>query len=246
MGGGASSERLDRRIDAYRRTLDVGVSVVLVVLTLPIVIVAAVGSAIVLGAWPFFVQSRVGLGGEPFRFFKVRTLPRSVPGYVDKHHLDLDAIPRFCRLLRKLHLDELPQLLLVLRGKMSLVGPRPEMAGLHDHLAPDFADLRTSVRPGCTGLWQVSAACTDLIGVAPEYDRAYLAERTLRLDLWVLGRTVLKMVGIGRSVTLADIPAWIGRRDRTTVIDLTDATQGEAALGRPAEAGLRLPAAAGR
>lgn len=57
--------------------------------------------------------------------------------------------------------------------------------------------MRTLVRPGCTGLWQVSEACTELISASPEYDGTYLARRTLRLDLWVLGRTALKMIGVG-------------------------------------------------
>jgi len=54
------------------------------------------------------------------------------------------------------------------------------------------------VRPGCTGLWQVSEACTGLISAAPEYDRYYLANRSLRLDIWVLMRTCVKMVGARR------------------------------------------------
>ena len=137
---------------------------------------------------------------------KVRTLPVDTPGYVDKHQLDHSRIPPFCRLLRRLHLDELPQLLLVLRGHMSLVGPRPEMAYLHDLMAPDFAELRTSVRPGCTGLWQISEACIDLISRTPEYDRYYLAQRSLHLDLWVLYRTALKMVGLGATISLDDVP----------------------------------------
>jgi lipopolysaccharide/colanic/teichoic acid biosynthesis glycosyltransferase len=199
------------RIDLYRRVLDVVVSTLLILVTLPVVIIAAVGSAASLRAWPFFTQHRVGRHGRLFRFVKIRTLPVDMPDYVDKHQLDMSRIPTFCRLLRRLHLDELPQLFLVLRGRMGLVGPRPEMAYLHDRMPADFAALRTSVRPGCTGLWQVSAACTGLIGEAPEYDRFYLARRALRLDLWVLAQTVRKMIGLGRTLTLDEIPAWAGR-----------------------------------
>jgi lipopolysaccharide/colanic/teichoic acid biosynthesis glycosyltransferase len=211
----------DRRTDARRRLLDVAVSSLLLLITLPVILLAALGSAISLRAWPFFTQERIGRHGESFRFLKVRTLPVDTPGYVDKHQLDTTRIPGFCLLLRRLHLDELPQLLLVLRGHMSLVGPRPEMAYLHRHMAPDFAELRTSVRPGCTGLWQISDGCTDLIGRTPEYDRYYLAQRSLQFDLWVLYRTALKMLGLGRTVTLRDIPPWASRDDEPDeVIDL--------------------------
>jgi lipopolysaccharide/colanic/teichoic acid biosynthesis glycosyltransferase len=180
-------------------------------------VLATIGSAVSLRAWPFFTQDRVGRNGQSFRLVKVRTLPVDTPGYIDKHQLDESRIPTFCRLLRRLHLDELPQLFLVLSGKMSLVGPRPEMAHLHERMYAEFADLRTSVRPGCTGLWQVSDACTDLIGQSPEYDCYYLAQRTLRLDVWVLSRTALKMAGLGGTVTLEDVPRWVGPAD--TLVD---------------------------
>lgn len=201
-----------------QRALDVTISLVLLLLTLPVLVIATLGSAISLRAFPFFVQQRVGRGGEPFSFLKVRTLPVETPSYIDKHRLDLDRIPAFCRLLRRLHLDELPQLLLVLRGDMSLVGPRPEMGTLHEDLPEDFAALRTSVRPGCTGLWQISEGCTDLISQNPEYDRYYLQQRSVRFDLWVLGRTALKMAGLGRTITLDDVPGWVV--SAPTVIDL--------------------------
>jgi lipopolysaccharide/colanic/teichoic acid biosynthesis glycosyltransferase len=211
------------RGDSYCRAFDIVVSAVLAIVTLPIVVVAALGSAIALRAWPFFSQDRVGKDGALFRFLKVRTLPTAVPTYIDKHHLVQDDIPAFCRLLRTLHLDELPQLYLVLAGRMSLVGPRPEMAYLHDGMQRSFASLRTSVRPGCTGLWQISTSCTELISEAPEYDAFYLTHRSLRLDLWVLGRTALRMTGIAGCVTLDDVPTWVvpaARRTHDVVVDL--------------------------
>ncbi len=208
------------------RALDITVSLVLLLVTLPVLVIATVGSALSLRAFPFFVQQRIGKDGQPFSFLKVRTLPVETPSYIDKHRLDLDLIPPFCRLLRRLHLDELPQLLLVLRGHMSLVGPRPEMASLHDDLPEDFAALRTSVRPGCTGLWQISDGCTDLISSSPEYDCYYLQQRSLRFDLWVLVRTALKMAGVAKTVTLQDIPRWV--LSASTVIDLRSADSSDA------------------
>jgi lipopolysaccharide/colanic/teichoic acid biosynthesis glycosyltransferase len=234
LGGGG---RARQRTDLYRRAFDVAVSAVLIPLTLPVLFMVVVGSAISLRAWPFFTQERIGRHGETFRFLKVRTLSPSVPSYIDKHELAEHSIPPFCQMLRTLHLDELPQLFLVLRGRMSLVGPRPEMGWLHDRMQPQFADLRTAVRPGCTGLWQVSDAHSELISASPEYDRFYLSHRTLRFDLWVLTRTALKMTGLSRCVSIGDVPAWVMPRATRIEMDLDAAAH---------EAPLRIPMSVGR
>lgn len=212
-----------KRLDVYRRAFDFIASAVLLLVALPVIAIAALGSALSLRATPFFVQHRVGRDGEQFRLVKVRTLPVGTPTYIDKHQIDTSRVPGFCRLLRRLHLDELPQLALVLAGRMSLVGPRPEMSYLHLDLPHDFAGLRTSVRPGCTGLWQISEACTDLIGYSPEYDRYYLAHRSLRLDVWVLLRTAAKMLGLARPITLRDVPAWVTPRPDPVEVLVLDA-----------------------
>ncbi len=236
----ASSIRLTRttdgRIDVYRRAFDILASALLLLVALPIILLAAVGSAISLRTWPFFSQGRVGRDGERFLFLTVRTLRADVPGYIDKHQLDQSLIPPFCRLLRRLHLDELPQLLLVLQGRMSLVGPRPEMGYLHNRMPRAFAELRTSVRPGCTGLWQVSVASTELLNESPEYDRFYLAHRSLRLDLWILWRTAINMLGIGHCITLDDVPEWAQRSSEAVVHALPDPAAADAALSLPATA----------
>jgi lipopolysaccharide/colanic/teichoic acid biosynthesis glycosyltransferase len=191
-----------------KRALDMSLAVVLLLATLPVLVVALAGSAISLRAWPFFSQTRVGLDGTHFRFLKVRTLPPSTPRYADKYALASAKVPRFTQMLRRLHLDELPQLLLVLTGKMSLVGPRPELPNLHASLDPAFARRRVSVRPGCTGVWQISDRQDHLIGEAPEFDDYYVGHAGLRTDLWVLWRTALQMVPGGQStrVAYAELP----------------------------------------
>jgi lipopolysaccharide/colanic/teichoic acid biosynthesis glycosyltransferase len=191
-----------------KRAADILIAAVLVVLTLPVVLFAAIGSAIALRAWPFFVQRRTGWDGMSFRFVKIRTLPTSTPKYMLKDELHLDEIPRFTRALRVLHFDELPQLFLVLTGRMSLVGPRPEMVEFHDLLEPSFARERCAVRPGCTGLWQIGWGCAGLLGESPEYDRFYLRHQSLRLDAWILWRTTQMMLGIGTLARLHDVPEW--------------------------------------
>jgi len=191
-----------------KELFDVVVGSVLAALALPVIGVLAVGAAASLRAWPFFVQERVGGRGRRFRILKLRTLPTDAPRDADKYALRSLPLPRFASFLRRHHLDELPQLLLVPFGAMSLVGPRPEMPHLHDAGAPDFADLRTSIRPGCTGLWQVSRDAGRLIWESPEYDRFYLDHAGVRLDLWILWRSALLLAGLAPPVDLDDVPPW--------------------------------------
>lgn len=204
-------------IDA-KRIIDIALSAMLMLATLPIVLVLAVASAVTLRAWPFFVQDRVGRHGDEFRFLKIRTLPPGFEAYADKTALNHLPLPTSMRLLRASHLDELPQLWLVLVGKMSLVGPRPEMTMLHERLSPAAADERVSVRPGITGLWQVSAHCDGLICDRVEYDRLYVRYSSPLLDLWIMAKTVQKML-FGQRVHLFEIPRWAIREER--VLDLT-------------------------
>ena len=191
-----------------KRAVDVTVGSIIALVALPIIGVLALVGLLVWRANPFFVQDRVGRHGRMYRVFKLRSLPPQAPAYADKYAIQQVEIPPYGRLLRALHLDELPQILHVVSGRMSLVGPRPEMAFLHEQMPDHFAAERITARPGVTGLWQISEAVTGLIMEAPEYDRAYLANQTLRLDAWILWRTVIKPLG-APHVTLADVPAWV-------------------------------------
>jgi hypothetical protein len=135
-----------------------------------------------------------------------------IPTTLDKYELEGERIPRFCRLLRRCHLDELPQLLVVPLGWMSLVGPRPEMPALLGRYPKDFAAARGRVRPGCTGLWQISTASAMLIYEAPLYDLVYTEYQGLRLDVWILYRTVRMLTSGRASIDLSDLPRWALRR----------------------------------
>jgi lipopolysaccharide/colanic/teichoic acid biosynthesis glycosyltransferase len=207
-------QRALSRQDVIERAFDIVVGSLLLVVALPVILLTAVGSAIALRAWPFFVQDRIGRDGKVFRFVKVRTLPPTTAAYADKYELAEVTIPRFTRILRALHLDELPQLALVVAGRMSLVGPRPEMPALTAALPRHFATSRSLVRPGCTGLWQVGVHCDGLISEAPEYDSLYIQHHSVRLDVWIMAQTALKVVRGGQArITLADVPAWACPRD---------------------------------
>ena len=195
-----------------KRAADVLGSVVLLVFAVPLGLVAAVVSTVTFRAPPFFVQERIGRGGRPFRLVKVRTLAPETPSQLEKSQLVDHEPPAACRALRSHHVDELPQLLQVLSGHMSLVGPRPEMPALHDRLTPEATAARSGVRPGLTGLWQVSTAVRGLISDDPSYDLFYARWRTGRMDLWILWRTLAITLG-GRPITSVDeVPRWTWRR----------------------------------
>jgi lipopolysaccharide/colanic/teichoic acid biosynthesis glycosyltransferase len=198
--------------------MDVIIGSLLAIVATPIILLLAVLVALQFRAWPFFTQFRVGHGGQPFRIIKLRTLPVRAPAYADKYSLQEIALPRLARLLRSSHLDELPQLWLVPLGRMTLVGPRPEMDFLHQQLPEYAAAARLSVRPGCTGLWQISEAARGLIHEHTEYDLTYVANQSLRLDLWIMWRTGLFLVMGARPTTLEALPAWVAPKGTRTVL----------------------------
>ena len=117
--------------------------------------------------------------------------------------------------IRYRHLDEFPQLWLVLAGKMTLVGPRPEMPTLSASFDQDFVAERLTVKPGCTGLWQVSTSARRLIGEAPEFDLHYVRNWTLRLDMWIAYRTILAMTTTNEIAGVDEIPRWTGAAVRS-------------------------------
>lgn len=198
-----------------RRGIDIVVGIVGCVIALPVMAMLAVIGILVFRGNPFFVQQRIGRHGRPFTFLKLRTLPKDAPAYADKYALNTVAVPRFGRVLRGTHLDELPQVLHVLLGQMSLVGPRPEMPFLHRQMDPVFAQARVAVRPGWTGLWQIGADAHRLIREAPDYDLFYLQHRTMRMDAWIIWRTAVSVVLSGRGVRVEDAPRWVRRRTST-------------------------------
>lgn len=190
-----------------QRVLERLLAVVLIVLTLPLLAAVLLTSALTYRAWPIFSHQRLGQANRPFSFPKARTLPPGTDRYADKYAIDANTLPWPMAILRRTHLDELPQLWLVAAGRMALVGPRPEMATLADRLPPALVAERATVRPGITGLWQVSPYCTGLICERPEIDILYVRHRNPRLDAWILARTVPKVL-FGRTTPLHEIPAW--------------------------------------
>ena len=191
-----------------KRLLDVSGGFALSALLTPLIGVLALVSAIQFRAWPFFLQPRAGRNGATFRVVKIRSLPTHAPTWADKHQLTHVTTSRFGRFIRGKHLDELPQLWLVVTGQMSLVGPRPEMHHILERFDAHHTAVRARFRPGCTGLWQISVASGGMMYEAPEFDLFYAQHHCLRMDLWILWRTALGAVG-GNAITLACVPRWV-------------------------------------
>lgn len=215
-----------RTVVGTKAILDVAFAAVLAVLTAPLILATALLVKLTSRGPVIYAQSRVGLNGRVFTLYKLRTMYHNceaVSGvrWATKNDSRVTPVGRF---LRATHLDELPQLWNVLKGEMSLVGPRPERPEFVSQLSRDverYTD-RLRVRPGVTGLAQVQLpADTDLDSVRLKlvYDLHYIERATLWLDLRLILSTALKMLhvpfGVARSVLRipsgpeVECPEWV-------------------------------------
>lgn len=183
--------RANRLYPLLSRVRDVCISAVALLLCAPLFLVLGVAARRSTAASALFHQTRVGRDGRHFTVEKFRTLPADAPATgLNKEQSAKTATPTG-RWMRQLKLDELPQFWNVLKGDMSLVGPRPIIP---DEYAGEETPLRLAVRPGLTGLWQLSRVREQAFDKNPEYDLFYLANRSMFFDLWLLWRTVLLLV----------------------------------------------------
>lgn len=188
---GLRSQFARRSYLTLKRVLDIAVSLVLIVSAAPLMLLVALGILGTSGPPIFFSQPRVGLGGRKFTMFKFRTLKHR--GRKDDVSPELTKEAKtttpFGVFLRRSGLDELPQLINVLRGDMSLVGPRPEMPFLVERYGP-LERERLTVKPGITGLWQISEDRKRLlIHENMDYDLYYVEHFDFNLDLAILVKT---------------------------------------------------------
>ncbi len=138
----------------------------------------------------FFAQTRIGLNGRPFTCYKLRTLSEDADPYTVAPQTGEDPrITPVGRFLRRSSLDELPQLWNVLRGEMSLVGPRPEMPFIVERY-DEWQRRRLTVEPGITGLWQILGRKDLPMHANLQYDFYYIRNRGVALDLSILLRTI--------------------------------------------------------
>jgi lipopolysaccharide/colanic/teichoic acid biosynthesis glycosyltransferase len=178
-----------------KRALDLLLATILLLLTAPLVALAALAVWIEDRGSMFFRQTRVGLRGEDFELLKLRTMVMGAEQKGAGYAVDRGdpRITRVGRLLRRLSIDELPQLWNVVHGEMSMVGPRPTLRYQVEQYTPRQL-RRLAVKPGITGWAQVNGRATLAWADRIELDIWYVEHRSLWLDLRILVRTPLALV----------------------------------------------------
>jgi lipopolysaccharide/colanic/teichoic acid biosynthesis glycosyltransferase len=191
-----------RRVDLELRTLDILLSAFFLLISLPLTIPIAIANLVTSGRPVFYRGERVGRGGRVFTMTKFRTLR---PGAESRlgHHLEqalVEAteaeVTKVGRWLRATQLDEIPQFWNVLKGDMSLVGPRPIRPRFFEELAAELPAYwqRLVVRPGLTGFAQVRRGYETSMAEKLAHDLEWIADRSLRLYLRTLGATAWRVV----------------------------------------------------
>lgn len=189
--------RHDTLREIVKRAFDVGVSILLLLLTLPIMLFTALLILVEDGAPILYRQQRVGQGGEAFNILKFRSMRQDAEkdGKPQWASASDDRTTRIGRIIRQLRIDELPQIINVLRGEMSFVGPRPERPFFVNELAAQipYYNARHSIKPGISGWAQVrypyGASLEDAVEKL-QYDLYYVKNHTLFLDIMILFETV--------------------------------------------------------
>ena len=195
------------RNQTTKRALDVALAGSAMILLAPLIALSALAVWVIDGRPLFYHQSRAGLGGRRIRVPKVRTMQRNADQHLEEYlsenperrdewltRYKLRNDPRLIagvgRLFRRFSIDELPQLWTVLRGDMSLVGPRPFPDYHLENFTPTFRKLRGRVRPGITGLWQITIRSDGGTEKLEALDTYYIRNWSVWFDLYVLARTI--------------------------------------------------------
>jgi exopolysaccharide biosynthesis polyprenyl glycosylphosphotransferase len=190
----------NRSYTPIKRLIDLVGSIVLIALLLPVMAVLAAAIWLQDRENPFFIQTRTGLGGRPFRMYKFRSMTNRPEANGEAARDDAitqdddKRITRIGRFIRRYRLDELPQLFNVLKGEMSLIGPRPEANALAEWYEENlpFYSYRNIVKPGLTGWAQVNqghVATLEDIDIKLQYDFYYIKYFSFWLDVLIVMRT---------------------------------------------------------
>ena len=232
---------LDNMLNAFlKRAMDIVGSILLMILTSPVMLVAALGTLVTLGRPMIFRQTRVGYQRRDFTMLKFRSMRAPEPGdHSGWSNYDKDRVTGFGSFLRKTSIDELPQLFNVLRGDMSLVGPRPELPKYVDYFretVPLYM-LKHQVRPGMTGLAQVNGYRGDTsIEARIRLDLRYIETWSFLLDIKILFMTLFHFMNHGEDKHHAetkedDREAGIDEKERSDSDDEGCAEQGAGDAG---------------
>lgn len=210
--GGVLSLELQNKLNnplnrMIKRASDLVVGAIAAMFAVPVIAAAAIWIKAISPGRAFYRQEREGRGGRSIHVFKLRTMFPNAEAMLERHlaenpqaraewdqfcklRKDPRILPGIGRFLRRTSLDELPQLINILRGEMSLVGPRPFPAYHNDRFDENFRALRVQMTPGLTGLWQIKARSDGNLEVQASLDSYYVRNWSLWLDLYILVRTV--------------------------------------------------------
>lgn len=201
-----ATERHKAQVSFYflcKRIIDFVVSFILLLCLSPFLLLFSIGILFFSGRPIFFKQSRTGKHNQPFTIWKFRTMQKC-PNPEKAHNYQWsDGVPndflfetptqqkvtKIGRIYRKLSIDELPQLFNVLRGDMSLIGPRPEILQI-TQLYSHYQAMRLKVRPGMTGYAQINGRSVINHGMKIEYDLYYIENQTFGLDVKIFFKTI--------------------------------------------------------
>ena len=207
-----TNELLKRHNRILKRALDLAMGYLALLLAAPVMMLAALLVQIFSRGPVFFAQEREGLDGRKIRVWKLRTMVPDAEQRLNDHlqahpearseweqrfklRRDPRLVPVVGHVLRRLSIDELPQLVNVIRGDMSLVGPRPFPSYHLKRFSLEFRKLRRQVRPGMTGLWQVLGRSEGGLGDQEAFDTHYIRNWSLWMDLYILGKTIGAVLG---------------------------------------------------
>jgi Undecaprenyl-phosphate galactose phosphotransferase WbaP len=199
--------RLTTHQRLLKRSMDVAISLPVLLLSSPLILLAGIAIKLADPGPVFFSQLREGRGGKPIRIWKLRSMVQGAEAKLAKHLAENEAarfeyertmklrqdpriLPVIGQLIRKASIDELPQLWSILKGDMSLVGPRVMPTREVDLYSPEGRETRRDMPPGLTGFWQVEHRSNSDFQVRETADSFYVANWSVWLDLWIILRTV--------------------------------------------------------
>ena len=180
--------------ESIKSSIEFIFSLLLLIIAVPICILACIAIYVELHVNPIYTQKRVGLNGRVFKIYKLRSMyidaEKDGPKWASEND---ERITKVGRIIRKTRIDELPQLVNILKRDMSIIGPRPERPELiKDFIKyiPDFND-RLLVKPGITGWAQVNGGYSLTPKEKLEFDKYYIKNRGFKLDLLILIKTII-------------------------------------------------------
>lgn len=189
---------------AWKRAFDMGVASLALVLLSPLLLITALLIKFSMGGPALLAHSRIGLNGKVFRRYKFRTMTNDAEENLSRnlargHHVACEwKVTALGQILRSAGIDELPQLINVLRGDMSLIGPRPATTMELQRYGAHVTEY-LKMRPGLTGLWQISARDSSSCAQRIELDGLYARSWSMRLDLAIITRTVAATLKLNQA-----------------------------------------------